>query len=315
MGLGSIGKRHARNLLDEGHTVAAMDPNVAAYEGIPLYPNWEAAWGFGPDMVWVCSPTRLHAEQAVAAIQRGSHVFIEKPIAHDLEGAESIKKAWKEAGGKRLVWVGCNLRYHPGAERIKRAFEEGLVGRCLLIRIHFSHFLPNMRPGVDYRCTYAAQAAQGGGIILDDIHDIDLALWLAGPVQKVSALAIRSGTLEMDVEDAAHLSLLHRSGTLTGIHMDFLRRDKSRGVEIIGEKGSLEWRSEGKNPERCSVRWIPAGRAPEILWSAELERLDEMFLVQLREMLAAVADPGIYRKRLDEGIEALEIALEAREPK
>jgi len=313
IGMGSIGKRHARHLLARGQEVIGADPYVQESFDFPVFPSADAAWKAGPDMVWVCSPTGLHAEQVLWALGKGFPVFVEKPVAAGLESALQIQETWKKLPQKPLVWVGCNMRFHPGVLKLKRALAEGFAGRALIFRIHFSHYLPNMRPGTDYRQTYAAKASLGGGIILDDIHDIDLALWLAGPVTKTVALAAKSGVLDMDAEDMAHISLLHKSGALSEIHMDFLRHDKSRGVEVIGDKGTLEWRSTGKNPEAAVLRWTPAGeREPKEVWRSELSNFDDMFEQQLTEVLKALTDPAGFGSRLEESIEAVRIAEEAR---
>ena len=313
VGMGSIGRRHARQLLAHGHEVLGADPYVKDPFGFPVYPSVAAAWEAQPDMVWICSPTSLHAEQVMGVLDRGLPVFVEKPVSSTLESALQILETWGKLSKKVLIWVGCNMRFHPGVLRLKKALEEGLVGRPLVYRIHFSHYLPNMRPGMDYRQTYAAKASMGGGIILDDIHDIDLALWFAGSVRKTVALAAHSGVLDMDAEDVAHISLLHDSGAFSEIHMDFLRQDKSRGIEVIGEKGTLEWRSTGKNPERALLQWAPASeRELKEIWRSDLINIDDMFEKQFAEVMAALSFPAMYGTRLEESIEALRIVQEAR---
>jgi predicted dehydrogenase len=293
--------------------VVGADPCVKDPFSFPVYPSFAAAWNARPDMVWICSPTSLHAEQVMEVLEKGLPVFVEKPVASSLESALQIHEAWKKLREKPLVWVGCNMRFHPGVLRLKQALEEGLAGRPLIFRIHFSHYLPNMRPGTDYRQTYAAKASMGGGIVLDDIHDIDLALWFGGPVTRMVGLAARSGVLDMDAEDVAHLSLLHKNGAFSEIHMDFLRQDKSRGIEVIGEKGTLEWRSSGKNPEAAVLRWSPAGeRDTKEIWRSDLTTFDDMFEKQLAEVLDSLSCPARYGSRLEDGIEALRIAQEAK---
>jgi predicted dehydrogenase len=95
--------------------------------------------------------------------------------------------------------------------------------------------------------------------------------------------------------------------------MDFLRHDKSRGVEVIGEKGTLVWRSTGKSPEAAVLQWTPAGdREPTDIWRSEIRDFDDMFETQLTEVLKALSCPAGYGSRLEEGIEALRIAEEAR---
>lgn len=313
IGLGSIGKRHAQILMANGQDVAGVDIHLNREFNFPAYDNLESGWKTEPDMVWVCTPTNLHAEHAVEALNRGLHVFIEKPLAHSIESAKTVQGAWEKMAKKSVVWVGCNMRFHPGVIRLKKAIDKGLIGSPLIFRIHFSHYLPNMRPETDYRNTYAAHAEKGGGIILDDIHDIDLALWFAGPVKSSSGIAINSGTLDMDVEDIANLSLLHSSGVFSEIHMDFLRRVKSRGIEVTGENGTLQWQSHGKNPETAVLNLFKTGeKNVRSLWSEQLTDFDEMFRQQWNSILKAVNEPEKHNACLTEAMETLRIALDVR---
>ncbi|MCG8637452.1 MAG: Gfo/Idh/MocA family oxidoreductase, partial [Desulfobacterales bacterium] len=231
VGAGSIGKRHAGILMKNGKDVAAVDPYASGQLDFPVLETLKEGLEWDPDMVWLCSPTELHAEQACEVIRAGVPLFIEKPLAHTIEAAFKIKQAFLDRRQKPPVWVGCNMRYHPAVIRLKNSLDNGRIGRPLIFRIHFSHWLPNMRPGTDYRNTYAA-GKTGGGIILDDIHDIDLALWFAGEVKSAAGLAGHSGMLDMAAEDIAGFSLKHKNGAFTHLHMDFLRKDKSRGIEV-----------------------------------------------------------------------------------
>ncbi len=313
IGLGSIGKRHAQNLLENGQEVIGVDIDSKNGLSFPVYDNIESGWKSRPDMAWICTPTNLHAEQAIEALERKLHVFVEKPLAHDMKSAKAIQHVWEKMSQKRMIWVGCNMRFHPAVTRLKNAIDKGLIGKPLIHRIHFSHYLPNMRPETDYRNTYAAHAKQGGGIILDDIHDIDLALWLGGSVQKITGVAVNSGVFNIDAEDIAHISILHSNGAFSEIHMDFLRRTKSRGIEVVGENGTLEWRSFGKNPERASLNLFKMGeKNTQCLWQEEIGSFDEMFRQQLKSVFQALTNPDTYGRFLPGALEALKIALEIK---
>ena len=254
-----------------------------------------------------------HAEQATEALERGLHVFVEKPLAHDMKSAKAIQHVWEKMPQKRMIWIGRNMRFHPAVTRLKNAIDQGLIGKPLIYRIHFSHYLPNMRPETDYRSTYAANNSQGGGIILDDIHDIDLALWLGGPAQKITGAAVNSGVFNIDAEDIAHISILHTNGVFSEIHMDFLRRTKSRGIEAVGENGTVEWRSFGKKPEKASLNLYKIGEEnTQCLWQEEIGSFDEMFRLQLNSVFQALANPDTYGRFLPGALEALQIALEVK---
>ncbi len=111
-----------------------------------------------------------------------------------------------------------------------------------------------MRPDTDYRMVYAANKDQGGGVLLDSIHEIDYMSWLFGKVSSVSSHVATLSDLDIDVEDYSTVMIKHESGVRLTLTMDYLQQCKRRGCEIIGTDGTLIWQSEGKVPEQCIVR-------------------------------------------------------------
>lgn len=267
VGTGSIGMRHLRNLLElrgsMGLQLAAAEPDdshrVAAGDlvGGSVYIHAELAMdAFQPDAVVLCSPNHLHVEQARSALSRGCHVFVEKPLALDRrEARELIQPAGTSSG---ILMVGCNLRFHRGVRALSEAFQKGVLGRPLYAKAHFAHYLPNWRPGTDYRTTYSAVKEQGGGILLDAIHEPDYLCWLFGRARKVQGRLMNLGDLELDVEDSAVFTIEHETGVFSEVHLDYLRRDKSRGCVVAGTEGTLVWESYAKNPEKVLVRAFDA---------------------------------------------------------
>ena len=255
IGCGSVGRRHAANARKFGETaVFDVDRDLAARTaselGIESFANLEDALARSPSRAIVAVPNRLHIPLAEKAVAAGADVLIEKPVSHTTEGVgRFLDRA--EASGRRVV-VGCNMRFHKAVA----ALHENLagIGRPFFARAHVGNYLPNMRPGVDYRKLYCARREEGGGVILDAIHEIDYLSWFFGPVERVTADAARLSDLEIDVEDYACLGLRHASGPVSELHLDYLRPWKRRGCEIVGSQGMLLWQSEGKQPEICTVR-------------------------------------------------------------
>ena len=255
VGCGSIGTRHAANAARHGevavHDVSAdAAGSCAAAIGARVFERLEDALAWGPTAAVIATPHRSHLPLARRAIEAGAHVLIEKPLSDTLEGVSELL-ALAESRGKR-AYVVCNMRFHPGPSTLRRNL--GLVGQPLFARAHVGNYLPDMRPGTDYRRLYAARRADGGGVVLDAIHEIDYLTWLFGDIDSVSCRTATLGNLEIDVEDHALLALTHHNGARSSAELDYLRRHKSRGCEIVGTDGVLVWASQGKNPERCSVR-------------------------------------------------------------
>ena len=248
LGAGSIGLRHLRNARALGHAIAAVfDPDAGrraeaatlAGAGALVTGDETAALAAEADAVLVCSPTDRHLAQARAAVARGRHVLVEKPLAHTLDGTAELAA---EAAARRVaVLVACNLRFLPSLQLVKRLIDEGRIGTPLSARAHCGYYLPYWRPHTDYRHGYGARQATGGGIILDSIHELDYLRWLLGEPREVFCYAGKVSSLEIDTEDNADLLLKFDYGAVANVHLDYLQRTYRRSCELIGEDGLIAW--------------------------------------------------------------------------
>lgn len=242
LGAGSIGRRHARNLAAAGAAVALADPVSVATTADPpdgvTYIDWDAADPAAFAGVVVASPTVHHLDQAEAAAASGARVLVEKPLATTTRLAATL------CAVNEQVRVGFNLRFHAPVLQLVALVHAGEVGRVLSARLWFGYHLPSWRPGTDYRQTYSARADLGGGILLDAIHELDMAVWLLGPDLTVDAARIAQvGDLDLDVEDTVRALLHTPDGAPVDIALDYLSRDYRRGIEVIGSKATvrLDW--------------------------------------------------------------------------
>lgn len=312
VGAGSIGSRHLRNLRTLGITrLAACDPDaerrkgVAQESGVQTFADLQPALAdFKPSLVFVCTPPVMHVAQARAAVAAGAHVLVEKPLSVDLEGVGALIS--EAAAGKRQVQVGYNLRFHPGAQRLKRLVEEGAVGRILWAYAEVGQYLPDWRPQQDYRRSYTARRALGGGIILDASHELDYVTWLLGLPAEVQCMAGKVSGLEVDVEDCATILLRFREGTRADVHMDFVQRGYNRSCKLAGEQGSVVWDYPANE--------VRLYRADRDAW--ETERLScqpgDMYLAEVQDFLECVAQGRAPRVDLLQAKRVLEIALAAK---
>ena len=213
--------------------------------------------------VLIASPSDTHVALGVTALEAGASVLIEKPIALDVQGARYLLEVAATSRGS--LHVVSNMRLHPAISAIHEHLPR--IGRPILARAHYGSYLPEMRPGTDYRKTYAASRARGGGVLLDAIHEIDYLGWLLGPVTSIVADVGTIGSLDIDAEDMAALIMHHTGGVRSEVHLDYLQRVKRRGCEIIGTEGTLVWDSRGKTPEQCSVALLdPMSRRAEVIF-------------------------------------------------
>ncbi len=313
VGAGSIGRRHLRNLRALGvQRLAACDPAedrlapVVEELGIQGYADYEEALAqLRPEIVFVCTPPVLHLPQTLAAVRANAHVFVEKPLAHALDDVDALVA--EAAARERIVQVGYNLRFHPGLRRVKELLDQGTIGRVLWAQLEVGQYLPDWRPWQDYRQSYTARRALGGGIVLDASHELDYLVWLLGVPSAVLCLSGRVSSLEVDVEDCATVLLRFPSGAQADVHLDFVQRAYSRSCKLAGEEGTLLWDYTGQQ-----VRLYRAERAA---WEVEEHpcELNQMYLAEVEAFFDSVARGAPPSVGLADGRLALRLVLAAHE--
>jgi len=311
VGAGSIGRRHARTLRTLGvRALSVWDPDPARAAALAgdlqadVAGSLEAGLAGRPSCVFVCSPPAFHVRQALAAVQAGAHAFVEKPLGDALDGVAGLAEA--AAAGRRVVQVGYNLRFLPAIRALKHLVDAGAIGRVLWLRAEFGQYLPDWRPQDDYRRTYSARRALGGGIVLDASHELDYVLWLLGRPVAVRSLVGTVSSLELDVEDCATVLLRFPSGAQADVHLDCVQRTYSRGCRIAGETGTLEWAFGGP------VRWF---RADTGAWEevGEASEFSRVYVDEVAHFLECVEHGKEPVSSLESARLTLEVALAARD--
>lgn len=284
VGAGPIGRRHARNVLALGHEVAVFRRAGGGVEGLdaPVFGELAEAERWEPEAVVVANPPAKHLETAAWAVERGCSVLIEKPLAAAPEGADELLDAAKRRGVH--LAVAHNLRFHPALQAIAGAVASGAVGRLLVVRAEVGSYLPSWHPDRDYRSGSAARAELGGGALLTLIHELDYVLWICGPGSLVAGVRTKVSKIEINADDVAEVVLLHDSGTLSSIHMDFVDRAYNRRSRWVGDQGTIEWTWGGA----VEVHGPRAG----ILWQDEGFDLNETYAAELKAFLERQPAPG-----------------------
>lgn len=310
IGCGSIGQRHIRNLRRLGHgAILAYDPIsarlgevVRLHEGTPCC-SIEEGLERKPTVVLICTPPNLHVPIARQAISAGCHVFVEKPLSDSLSGVDELLA---EADyGRRIICVGYSLRFHEGIRWMKRALDEGVIGPMMNIRAEFGQYLPDWRPTQDYRQSYTAHAAMGGGIILDASHELDYVRWLCGEVESVSCVAGTLSMLDMDTEDVAEITLRIKGNLIAQVHLDCLQRDYVRTCKVVGEKGTLIWdfKQGVRHYDAPTARWQDEPIPPN---------LNDMYVEEMKHFVSCARGEASQLVDGVTGKRVLEIALAAK---
>lgn len=240
LGLGSIGLRHARNALSLGERVVGFDPSpercaLLEAEGGRIAPSREAALTAVRAVV-IASPSDRHEDDLAAAIAAGRHALVEKPMGHRVGRLPDLLDQADAAGV--VVAAALNLRLHPCVLLTRAALGDGALGKVLWGRFLAALYLPDWRPGQDWRQGYANDPRTGGAIF-DYIHEFDLATHLLGHFTPLAGVARRSGTLGLDSEDMADAILEHPGGVTSTVHVDYVTRPRMRGFHLAGTGGQI----------------------------------------------------------------------------
>lgn len=291
VGLGSIGERHINNLKTLGITkIIACDVNRGRRElakkkwHIATYPNLKKALETRPQVALICSPTALHLKHALLSAASGCHLFIEKPLSHQLKGVEKLIRITKKK--KLKTFVSCNFRFHPGIRYVKNLLNRKIIGDIFSIRSEFGQYLPNWRPNQDYRKSYSSQKKLGGGILLDRIHELDYLMWLFGNIGSIIAVIDRISDLKIDTEDIVDILCQFKSGPIASIHLDYLRRTYNCRLEIIGNNGIIEWVFQKNHVRYFSIK--------NGIWknkSWENETVNNMYISMMKTFLEVLRKP------------------------
>jgi predicted dehydrogenase len=236
IGFGSIGQRHARNLGAIGVDVVLVRTEGAGNAG--GLPELRRLEDLRADGALVCTPTGAHADALDHLLRGGMPVLCEKPlVATPAEGDRLVPLFAGHTAPRR---VALNMRFHPSVRTAAAWLTEGRIGPLRYARFSVGQYLPDWRPGRDSLTTYSAHAARGGGVVLDLIHELDLAVHIAGEcVSAPAGLAARVGDVTADSDDVADIVYRARSGAFVSVHMDYLHRGYRRECWLIGAEGTV----------------------------------------------------------------------------
>jgi predicted dehydrogenase len=244
IGLGYTGRLHLKAWqgIAGARVVAVSDTDPARAEGLPgrYFPDYAELLEADLDAVSICLPTWLHCEAARAALARGKHVLVEKPIAVNLDEARAMLDAARAAG--KILYVGMTHRFYPELREAKQRLDDGEIGRVLFCNDSIlEHFGFLQLPGwyLDKR------SAGGGSVLTSGIHLIDRLRWFTG--DEIVEAGGRAGNPYFggSIEDAAQMFLRFRSGISAQVSLAFLRDPHPLvcDLQLIGTRGSLTVRT------------------------------------------------------------------------
>lgn len=315
VGAGVIGAAHAKSIasIDEAELVGVADvPESAVAQelaeefSVPFFPGLENMLKYaGIEAVDVCTPSGLHAEQAIRAMRAGRHTVVEKPMVLTIEDCDQMLAVQRDSGVKLTVI--SQHRFDAPVRYVQSLLEEEELGRPVLANA----LVPWERTQAYYdQAAWRGTRAMDGGVFLNQaVHYVDLLLWLFGAATSVNCFA-DTLTHSMETEDVGVMAIRFQSGalgTLSATTAAFPEREPH--IEIMGDAGSavlegdrlvfLEIRSGKRH-----VDWKPPG----------FSRFSSSHTAQLADFIEAIRDdrePLVSGREGRRPVELIVAALES----
>ncbi|MFN8414535.1 MAG: Gfo/Idh/MocA family oxidoreductase [Anaerolineales bacterium] len=320
-GLGSIGRRHFRNLVALGEKDIVLlrtrkstlpDDELAGY---PVETDLqEAIKKHKPDAVIVANPTSMHLETAIPSAEAGCHILLEKPVSHSMVGLDVLQAVAEKSGSKILV--GFQFRYHPTLNKAREIIQSKQVGEILSTHVRWGEYLPQWHPWEDYRQSYAARADLGGGVVVTLTHALDYLRYMIGDVKSLWSFNGHISPLEVNVEDVAEIGLRFSNGAIGGVHLNYVQRPPVHQLEIVGTSGTLRWdNADGvlhfqKMPAPFgSYSDLPPAPVTESFSPPEGFERNQLFISQTKHFIDVAKGKTEPVCTLRDGILALQMAL------
>jgi predicted dehydrogenase len=224
-------------LLAVARNRADLAADFAARHGASRwYADWRDLLGDGEvDAVYIATPVRLHAEQAVAAAEAGKHVLCEKPMALDVAGCDRMLAAARRHGVR--LGTAYYRHHYPVVRRLRQLLASGEIGRPVLAEAQaFELFDP---PAGHPRSWLLEKAESGGGPMADfGCHRIEVLLDLLGPLDRVQGFPGNVRFHEREVEDTCVAHLRFQSGAQAVLSVTHAARESRDTIELFGTEGS-----------------------------------------------------------------------------
>ena len=238
IGIGSIAKRHIKNLREIAEEkgfdihIDALRRGTGYYTGIEKIYNKFDDIPSDYDAIFITNPTDQHLHTLQHVHDKSKNFFIEKPVVDvsqiDLAEMFNLRK-------NSVYYVACPLRYNAVIRYIREYVD---INDVIAVRSISSSYLPDWRPGQDYRDTYSAHKNRGGGVSIDLIHEWDYLIDLFGWPKQVKSMMGKLSDLEIDSEDYA-VYIAEYEKMILELHLDYFGRKTVREIQLFCKEDTI----------------------------------------------------------------------------
>lgn len=319
IGLGSIGQRHLRN-------IKSIYPNFKFFAYRVKNRNFEIKdnkkyqkknliKNFNITIIkklnkeslkkinvgFICNPTSEHIKFSTILAKNKINLFIEKPISNNERGLKKLNQIIKK--NNLYCLVGYNLRFHVIYKKIKEMINKNYFGKIYFAEFYNGEYLPDYHLYENYKKTYMAQKKLGGGVLLTQIHEIDMIIDFFGIPKKIESIVAKISDLKIDVEDVVKSIMLSKKNTIIHLHLDYITKPPQRYVRINGSKNSIIW-----NYYNNSLEYFDKRRVLKKKFKARFDR-NAMFREEIKFFFKNLNQKKLNNLDLNNAKKSLDLVL------
>lgn len=291
VGLGSIGQRHFRNLIDifkEQKCLFQIDAVRETNNSLPdniqkcLHRQYASCQDVSEsyDLLFITNPTVFHYETLQLLGSKAERIFIEKPVFHE----SSLTLEPLRLDSQKIYYIACPLRY----TKIVQFLRQYLSGQKVYsARAMCSSYLPEWKLEQDYRHSYSAHRAEGGGVPIDLIHEWDYLIYLFGFPKHTLAYTAKVSDLDIDSDDVA-VYIGQYDDKLVSVYLDYFGRKTRRELEVYLKDDVLL-----ADFVMGEIRWLRSGQVKHLSEERDIYQKEELrYFLELEAKTAT--NSGIY---------------------
>lgn len=300
-GLGSIGKRHLRNLIKVSNQIG-IDIEIYAFRktnneiseelksNIKSFITDESELERDFDITFITNPTSLHYQTVKLMQDKSKHMFIEKPVFDNVDYNLSELKLNSDG----IYYVARPLVHSNVIKSLKKLISNEKI---YSVRAICSSYLPNWRPDIDYRNVYSSKKELGGGVSRDLIHEWDYITYLFGFPIEVLNLQGKFSDLQINSEDLS-IYIGRYNDKLVEVHLDYFGRENKRNIELITDKGTIQ-------ADFIKKKITFSDDREDII----LDQMEDMYINEMKYFLNKIISRDKGENNIERAYEVLKLAI------
>ncbi|WP_299125677.1 Gfo/Idh/MocA family oxidoreductase [uncultured Tenacibaculum sp.] len=298
IGLGSIAKKHINSLrkLDSEVELYALRHSEKSFpsEGVKDFYDIKLIKDINPSFIIISNPTSNHYKTLKEVLEFDIPLFIEKPLFSGI-GKKEQDLVSLVLEKKVKTYIACNLRFHKGIRYLKDILKNKKIEE---VNIYCGSYLPDWRPGKNFREIYSANKEMGGGVHIDLIHEIDYLYWIFKEPKLIKKVFRSNSSLNISSIDYANYIWNYETFSVNVV-LNYYRKDPKRTFEILTDQGTY----------LLDLLTNTITFKGEVIFESKMS-VEEMYVEQMKFFISKIIPGDEEMNTIDEGYKILKYVLE-----